>query len=612
MAKLIGTAGHVDHGKTTLIKALTGIDADRLPEEKKRGMTIDVGFAYIDLPTHGRVSIVDVPGHEKFLRNMLVGALGIDVGLLCVAADAGVKPQTVEHLQILELLPVDRIVVAVTRTDLVEAGMRTLCREEIVRLLEKTRFAGSPVIEVSSTTREGLDDLRQALDRALTDSDDRSDAPWYLPIDRSFSAKGYGCVVTGTLAQGRISVGDIGLVVPGDFEVRIRGIQCHGSPVEVAEFGQRTALNLSGVRAEQIARGQAIGRPGALFESDRIDATLRWIQEPKHGLRIRVSIGAEEAIGKVLLNDGRADLAQLKLETPVACALGQPLIVRRYSPPELLGGGRVLVPKAVARRKSEAPRAKPESAEPILGVLRDEAQGVGTEEICRRLGKTPQALGDTFERLSARGAILGFAGLWFDAEAWAEASEQFLAALGQLHESNPLAAFVPREKVVAQAGYKWTGKPLDRIVAHLAASGKIQMSGPSVKLSDFKIRLTERQRAFLDRALHELKKEPVNTPTAYDLSKALVAPIQAIEEILRLGVQAGEIASLGDGVWYTPSQLARIRDETKTVFGGRSFTAGEFRDHFKTSRKYAIPLLESFDAARFTVRMGDKRVVENG
>ncbi|HWA83840.1 MAG TPA: selenocysteine-specific translation elongation factor, partial [Fimbriimonadaceae bacterium] len=419
MAKLIGTAGHVDHGKTTLIQALTGIDADRLPEEKRRGMTIDIGFAYIDLPEFGRVSIVDVPGHERFLTNMLVGALGIDVALLCVAADESVMPQTREHVQILDLLPVERMVVALTRSDLADETTREIAKAEVEELLAPTRFKVAPIVEVSAQTGAGIPELRQALVEALRASapEGLKDAPWYLPIDRVFTVKGHGAVVTGTLAQGEVRVGGKAYIQPENLEVRVRALHSHGVAIESGEPGRRIAINLSGVKEEDLRRGQAVGAPGALFSTDCFDAKMRWATPVKHGSRVRVSIGAEEAIGRVFLNDFDPELAQIRLESRIAAALDQPLILRRYSPPDVLGGGRILIPQAKRRKKGEEIRgARPaRDEEAILGVVGTSPDGIATEEVCRLVGKSQQTLGKPFENLLAQGKVHGFAGLWFSA-----------------------------------------------------------------------------------------------------------------------------------------------------------------------------------------------------
>ncbi len=630
MARLIGTAGHVDHGKTTLIRALTGIDADRLPEEKKRGMTIDIGFAYIDFPEIGRVSIVDVPGHEKFIHNMLVGALGVDVVLLCVAADEGVKPQTREHFEIIRLLPAQRMVVALTRADLADEDTRELAKLDVQSLLDDTRFEGSPILPVSAVSGEGLEELREWLVRSLIAGEEPphpSPVPsghrpsptrgggdralWYLPIDRVFSVKGHGVVVTGTLARGVVSSGDRALIQPGNWEVRVRGIHRHDEPAESAEPGSRVALNLAGLKLEDIHRGMAVGAPGSLFETQILDAEIEWLIAPKHNQRVRVSVGAEEAIGKVFLSSSNEKVAQLRLELPVAVALDQPLIIRRYSPMELMGGGRVVVPQARVRRRSEKTTVASglPDAEAILAGLGDDPNGVATEEICRRLGKTPQVLGPVFEKLLEGEKLQGYAGQWFSKEGFSEGTRRLLAALEELHQANPRVATLPREKVVNHAKLTWVGKPLDRIVAHLAQLGVIRADGTAIKSAQFQVELTEKQAVFLARVKESLEAQGVNVPSVNDLAKAVPAPVQAVDEILRLGIEAGEIVRVGDGLYYTRTQIDGLAEELRQAFKGKPFAASEFRDRFGTSRKYTIPLLEYFDSRRVTLRQGDLRNV---
>ncbi len=611
MAKLIGTAGHVDHGKTTLIKALTGIDADRFPEEKDRGLTIDIGFAYIDLPEHGRVSIVDVPGHEKFLTNMLVGALGIDVALLCVASDESVMPQTREHLQILELLPVDQLVVAMTRKDLVDEEILEFAMEEVRETIAATRFGTATLVPVSAITGEGLETLKTELAAALSKESKPIEGLWYLPIDRAFSVKGHGCVVTGTLAQGRVRVGDRGYLEPGHTEVRVRSIHHHGASLEETEKGRRTAINLAGIKLEDLRRGQAIGAPGALFETVCFDGRVKWVGAAKHAMRVRVSIGSDEAFGKLFLNNHDPDLVQLRLERPVAAALGQPFVLRRYSPPDVLCGGRISVPLAKPRRKGEEVQALEAGGEDagILQVLAGKEQGVSTEEICRQLGRTPQALGDVFERLQGEGRIVGFAGLWFEPEAFERGVGQWLAALETLHEKHPMQGYQARERALAEAGLTWSGKPLDRIVARLAAEERVVASGPNVRLPDFKVRLNDKQQAFLARIVQALEAKGVNTPSPEELAQELGVPIHGVQEMLKIGSQVGEILTVPPGLIYTARQIETVKQALKKSFGEAPFAAAEAREVLSTSRKYMIPLLEYLDSARFTVRIGDKRKI---
>lgn len=615
MSHLIGTAGHVDHGKTTLIQALTGIDADRLPEEKARGLTIDIGFAFIDFPSLGRVSIVDVPGHERFLRNMLVGALGVDVALLCIAADEGVKPQTREHFQILEVLPVERMVVALTRADLAGEETLTLSRLDVESLLEGTRFAGSPIVSVSAVNGSGLDELRSLLEAALMDSKLERPGAWYLPIDRAFSVKGQGAVVTGTLARGSVSVGATAILSPGAEEVRVRAIHVHGDAAESADFGKRVALNLGGVKLEELHRGQVVSAPGAVFETSILDAEMRWIVPPKHSQRVRVSIGSEEAIGRVFLNNQRPELVQIRLESVIACAREQPLILRQYSPPVLLGGGKVLVPQAAKRRKNETAlvaegHAGYPEAEILLSLLSTAQNGMLTEELCRLAGRTRQELGDVLEQLSEDKLAFGFGGLWFAPEAFAFGRDRFLAELDALHNYQPMKLWQPRETVLRKAELNWAGKPLQRILSYLENEGDLRLDGTMVKLAGFRVQLSDKQRAFLDRVVLALDAGGINSPSPLDVARSLSVPPQAVEEILKLGFEAGELARLPEGIWYSQSQIDRIKASVAEMFGVKPFTAAEFRDRSGTSRKYAIPLLEYLDSVGFTARRGDSRFVE--
>ncbi|MEX2242586.1 MAG: selenocysteine-specific translation elongation factor [Fimbriimonadaceae bacterium] len=613
MANLIGTAGHVDHGKTTLIRALTGIDADRLPEEKRRGLTIEIGFAHLDLPGVGRVSIVDVPGHEKFIANMLVGALGMDVVLLCVAADESVMPQTVEHFQIVELLPVAKMVVALTRSDLVDEDTLAIAEEEVRELLAPSRFSGSPIVPVSATLGTGLEELRSHLTEALQGPAREHDGAWYMPVDRAFTVKGHGVVVTGTIAQGAVREGDSAVLVPGGQEVRVRSVQCHDEPVPTSEKGKRTALNLGGAKTDVVLRGMVVGAPGALFESANLEGRVRWLKAPRHGARVRVSIGADEAIAKAFLNDHDPTLVQLRFERPVGVAKGQPFIVRQYSPPVLLGGGRVTVPQSKPRRKSEQvstieSRDEPESV--VLAVAQ-RPDGLDNAELCRILGKSPQALGDTMERLKASGALIGFAGLWMTQETFAAASQRFLEALGKLHEREPTKLFQPRDAAVSAANLSWSGKPLDRFVSRLVEDGRLRAQGTLVALAEFKVKFSDKQQALLDRVIAELSSHGLSVPSLRDVTASLKIPPQAVEEIVRVAIAAGLVVRLEDGVFVPTQVIEETVRRVRTEFKGRRFSASEFREAMGTTRKYAIPLLEHLDAKGITMRQGDVRIVND-
>lgn len=610
MARLIGTAGHVDHGKTTLIRALTGIDADRLPEEKQRGMTIDLGFAFVELEGIGRVSIVDVPGHERFVTNMLAGALGVDVALLCVAADESVMPQTREHLQIVELLPVERLVVALTRCDAADTDLIEIARMDVGELLAGTRFESAPIIAVSAHTGEGLAELKTALKDALKEDSEGIAAPWYLPIDRVFSVKGHGTVVTGTLMQGAVSTGDAAVIQPDGLEVRIRGIESHDTELDRATKGQRTALNLGGIKLEQARRGQIVAAPGTAYHSDCIDASVRWVTVPKHGLRVRVSIGTDEGIGRVFLDRDDPAKCQLRFDNAVAAVANQPIIVRRYSPPDVLGGGRVTVPLGVRKQQSKVNVDQALSLEAqILEVLSAHPEGASTEEICRLLGRSANELGTPFERLKGENKVLGFAGQWITAEAMDDVSHRIVAALQKLHESRPTQAAWPRDVVQASAGLKWTGKPLDRLMAHLAQLGLLRVSGSEISLASFQVQLSPRQQELLDRVMTFMAAAGINALSPDELAQAAKVPVQAVTEILRLGIEAGAIVRVPPDLFYTRKDIEIFAQKVRAIGTGKPFSAAEFRDMMGTTRKFAIPLLEYFDSIRLTTRMGELRSV---
>lgn len=608
MAKLIGTAGHVDHGKTSLIRALTGIDADRFPEEKARGMTLDIGFAYLDLLEVGRVSIVDVPGHERLVHNMLVGAYGIDVGLLCIAADEGVKPQTSEHLAILNLLPVSQLVVALTRIDLADAETQSLVRLQIQDLLAETRFQGAPVVGVSAVTLEGLDELKTTLQTQLQRESAAPEGGWMLPIDRVISVKGHGVVVTGTLFRGQVKVGESAVLMPGEKPVRIRAIHTHGDATEVAERGRRTALNLSGVDKEDLRRGMIVGAPGAVFETMTFDAKMKWLEPPKQGLRVRVSAGTEEVMARVFMKEGEPEMAQFRLESILACAKDQPVIVRRFSPQELLGGGSILTPQANRKRRAAAIEGETVE-EMVLGVIDQAAGGITTDEVARRLGRSLQDLGTPFENLIAAKSIIGFAGTWVTTERARELIRDLQEVLLRVHALTPTVATVPREKVIAEMGLNWAGKTLDRLGAALVAAGKISAEGTRWKHPDFEIQLSPKQAQLLSRVEAELEKGGVNPPIPLDVARILGVPPMAVEEVLSLGINAKRVIKLDENVFYTRAQIEEIKAKSRAAFTGRRFTAAEFRDALGTSRKYAIPLLEHLDAAGFTLRQNDTRVL---
>lgn len=616
MAYLLGTAGHVDHGKTTLLAALTGIDADRLPEEKARGMTIDLGFAWIDLPEIGRVSIVDVPGHERFIKNMLAGASGVDVALLCVASNEGVMPQTREHFQILRLLEARSLIVALTKCDLTTEEEQEIAELDVRDLLSGGPFENAPIQRVSAQTGQGVEALKSLIATTLASLGDRpmSEKDWFLPIDRVFTVAGHGTVVTGTLARGKVRVGAEAEVLPGNLRARVRSIQVHGQPADIVEAGRRTAINLSGVKKEDLHRGQAVAAPGCLAETQILNVRLTPVAEIKHGQRVRLHIGSGEFIGKLFLFDYAPGFGQLRLEEPIACARGQRAVLRRYSPPDLLAGAEVVTPNATKRRKNDravvellAGREEGDDSERIYGELLRHLLGVETKDVCEALGATAQTLGDAFERLLNDGRAKSFAGMWVADKHLGEVRQVVVDALSRLHAQHPSGPAIPKSELLAEAKLAWSPKAFDRLIQHLDEEGAVVMHAGDVRLPEFRVRLSEKQEQLLQRVLSAMEKAGAAAPSVADLANDLRVPPQAVEEMIRLGLSAGKMVKVGEGLVYSSNTIEQLKQKARAI--GPRFTAAAFRDVTGSSRKYAIPLLEYFDSIRFTRRVGDERVV---
>ncbi len=608
MSLLIGTAGHVDHGKTTLIKALTGIDADRLPEEKLRGMTIDVGFAFLDFPKLGRVGIVDVPGHERFIKNMLAGASGVDVALLCVDANESVKPQTIEHFQILKLLEAKAIIVALTKIDIADNVTIETSISEVRELLHGSKYDRSEVIPVSAQTGEGLENLTNAIETTLLEigEPEKSDL-WFMPIDRVFSLSGHGTIVTGTMAMGQVNRNDIAELMPGKIEVRIRSVQSHGEDVTAVERGQRCAMNVVGIKKEEIHRGQAIGAPNCLNETVCLNSKIVLIEEIRHGERVRVHIGADETIGKLFLFDKDPELVQLRLETPVACAKGQRLVIRKYSPPILLGGGEIITPIATPQKKHELPNAKTTGS--IFDLIANNEHGTTTEQICQSLGQTPQQIGNEIENLKENNKVMGFAGNWLTPESLENLTTLIRKSLLEIHAKNPDSLYVSKLELSKYLPSIWTGKPLDRLLNKLTIDKKINAKDANIRHPDHSINLNEKQKLLLEKVIKAMDAAGALSPTIESLAGEVGAPIPAIEEIIRLGLESGHLQKIPDNLIYPKITLDKLSEAVKIL--APKFTVAQFRDATNSSRKFALPLLQYFDEIHLTRRVGEERIVLN-
>jgi selenocysteine-specific elongation factor len=609
---VIGTAGHIDHGKSTLVHALTGIDPDRLREEKERGLTIDLGFAWLTLPSGREVSIIDVPGHERFIKNMLAGAGGIDLALLVVAADDGPMPQTLEHLAILDLLDVPSGVVALTKCDLVERDYADLVEVDLRDTLAGTRLAGAAIVRTSGATREGLDDLLRALDAALEGTPRKRDLGRpRLPIDRAFTMQGFGTVVTGTLVDGALEVGQEVELQPGRLRGRIRGLQRHRTRVHRLEPGTRAAVNLSGVHADDVRRGMVLAPPGQVRPSRVFDARLRAtsiLSHPvAHDSGVTFLSGTSEAEGKLRLLDrdelgrGETAWAQLALDRPVAVSRGDHCIIR--TPNETVAGGVVVAGDAPRHRRKHTPtlealqrRLEGSPAERLVDLLL--AGPRWAHEAGPPLGLDETALTAAIKEAAAAGQVREAGGLLV-ASTWLDSAVgKVMAAAAEYLAANPLRRAAPKEHVRSAAGLD--PAPFEVALGEGLARGSLQESGAGLAPAGHKVQLDAARQAEVDRYLAALAEGRYSPPTGSAPPPAVVAYL----------VEEGKVVDAGSGVVFAADVYREMVERVVAHLEAKgTITLAEVRDLFGTSRKYAQAFLEHLDATHVTRRMGDERVL---
>ena len=615
--RVIGTAGHVDHGKSTLIRALTGIDPDRLREERERGMTIDLGFAWLTLPGGADVGIVDVPGHQDFIRNMLAGVGGIDAVVLVIAMDEGVMPQTREHLAILELLGIDRGVVALTKRDLVDDEWAALVRDEVRRALIGTPLADAPIVEVSATSRRGLDELVAVLEDVLGAAPPRRDLSRpRLPIDRAFTMTGFGTVVTGTLTDGALRVGDEIEIVPSGLRGRIRGLQTHRQPIDEARPGSRVAANLSGIDRDALTRGMVLGRPGTLAPTLVIGARISLLEHVsgplEHGDTVRVHIGTAEAIARVSVLEGDAIAAgdsgwtQLRLATPLAIAVGDRLVIRRPSPSETLGGGSVAdVSGERTRTRADAVtalerRSAPSPEDRLLAsfdVPRPPA------EAGERSGLDAAARDTAYASIIADGRAVALADAAVSRDAFEALATRVERTLAMTHRKSPLRAGASREEV--RSALDLAPKRYAALVARLVADGRIAERGSALALPAHRPTLTPEQETTWLKARDALGREPLQPPSAATLQQEHGVDL----ELLVALAERGDVVRVGlDGV-FLPDAVERFGSAIIAALAAGPITVAKARDLTGSSRKHVVPLLQFLDDHGLTRRVGDDRVL---
>ena len=625
---VVGTAGHIDHGKSSLVLALTGIDPDRLKEEKERGITIDIGFAHLELGDGLTLGIVDVPGHERFVKNMLAGVGGIDLVMLVIAADEGVMPQTREHLAICQLLRIRGGVVVLTKADLAEPEWLELVREDVRSFLQGTFLAEAPILPVSAKTGEGLPALREALavlGRAVPRRS--TDATFRLPIDRVFTIRGFGTVVTGTVAAGQLGLDERVEVYPRELQAKVRGIQTHGRPVPTAVAGQRAAVNLQGVERAAIERGDVLSLPGLLQPTYMLDATCELLRDAPAPLRtrqrVRFHIGTSEVMARVHLAEGAAlepgqtGHVQLRLEAPVVALPRDRYVIRSYSPMLTIGGGELLdvTPPKARRSAARASRLQAlETSEPAAvleaHIARVGGGGVRTQELRAQTSFGPEGLRTLLRDLVERGRVFVVDREWYvHTEAAERLRRDAETALAAFHTREPLKAGMSKEELRTRLG-GLEERVFLALLDRFAAAGVLVVDKDKVRQVGHAVRLTAAQQAASDRIEAEFRAAGMAPPTldeAFQKAGVTGAAAQAIAQLL---VDGRRLLRIREGLYFHAEPLeVGVARVVAFLREHRAITPQEIKDLLGISRKYAIPLLEWLDAQRVTVRVGDKRVL---
>ncbi|MBV9690828.1 MAG: selenocysteine-specific translation elongation factor [Ktedonobacteraceae bacterium] len=642
----IGTAGHVDHGKSTLVKVLTGIDPDRLAEEKERGMTIDLGFAWLTLPSGREVSIVDVPGHESFIKNMLAGVGGIDAALLVIAADEGVMPQTREHLAILDLLRVQRGIVVLTKVDLVDEEWLALVREEVVEQLNSTTLADAPILAVSTHTGQGIHTLLAELDNILSGEQGHSTSGRpRLPIDRVFSMSGFGTIVTGTLLDGTLKVGQEVEILPQEVKTRIRGLQTHRQQVEIAEPGSRVAINLANIARSGIERGNVVALPGQLRSTLLFDARISLLADARwpllHNAHIDLYAGAQEIPARVRLLDrdelqpGQSAWAQMRLSRPAVLVCRDRFILRIPSPSATIGGGEVinvhpryhrrfqlavldtlerlaqgseeeLVLATLDRRSTKSATAK-NTKTATKGI--HPLQGYELVDIAEMCNLAENVTLQVLETLLLERRVRKVGTLWFAQHIWDRLVEEALRLVREQHQHYPLRSGLSKEewrtrlnlspKVAAEVFVALQTEGLLEMVTHIRSS-----SGGLIRLPDFTPKFSAVQQAQVDQLLQAFYLNPYMPPARAE-AEAIVG-----SEVLAALIEQGRIVKLTEGILLLRETYEEALAKIVTYLEEHDkITAAQARDLLGATRKYVLPLLEHMDALRITRRLGDERVL---
>lgn len=629
---VLGTAGHVDHGKTALIKALTGVDTDRLKEEKQRGITIELGFASLTLPSGQTLGIVDVPGHEKFIKNMVSGAAGIDVVLMVIAADEGVMPQTREHLHICSLLGIARGIIALTKTDLVEKDWLTLVHSEIIDFIKGTFLEGAPVVPVSAVKKEGLTKLIEALDSTTNQLAEKiDDGIFRLPVDRVFTMKGFGTVVTGTLVSDHIKTGEEVQILPENIAARIRGIQIHNQPADEAWSGQRTAINLQGIEKSVINRGNVLVRPQTVWATQRLDVFVEYLASNAKALKnrslVRLHTGTSEIISRIIiletdeLTPGQKGFAQFVLSEKDVVVAGDHFVLRSYSPVTTIGGGKIIDPlpkkhkrlndKVIEELNSLSQATLPEKISVILE--RTGFTGISLQRLAFRLGIKAKIIREALESLlSNKKAFL------LESDDMTVISAHFFNQLEDVivknvtvyHMNHPLKGGMSKEELKGSLENDISPKLFNMVMSSLNKKGTIVSDKDNVRLAEHQVELAGDLNSLRKEIAGIYSQAGLTPPSLNDVINHFKDRKTKAQSIIHLMLKDGDLIKINEELCFWSESLNNLRNDYKAMLmkDGKA-TPATFKDLTGLSRKYIIPLMEYFDMNKLTVRIDDHRVL---
>lgn len=630
---IIGTAGHIDHGKTTLIRAITGRNTDRLKEEQERGISIELGFTYFDLPSGQRAGIIDVPGHEKFIKNMLAGVIGIDIVILVVAADEGIMPQTLEHLHILDLLGIKKGFVVLTKSDLVDSEWIDMVEEEVKEEIKGTFLENTPIIRASSTTKMGIEDIISLIDKYTAELKDRDvdDMP-RLPVDRVFSISGFGTVVTGTLLSGQLKVGDEVQVFPGDKKARIRTLQVHDQDANVAYGGQRVAANLAGLKKEDVERGATIAPVNSMSDSMMLDVKLKLLKNIDRYIdnrtRLRLYIGTKEVLCRVVLLDreeigpGDEAYAQLRLEEEVVAKRGDKFIIRFYSPMFTIGGGEILEPNPKKKKRFDDKAIREleikeigSSTDIIENIIEDKSKDFPTtKEIAVFTAMLEDNVKAEVNNLIEDKKVILFP-LTKDLHVihinyFNKVKDEILKELNNFHSKYPLRAGMPKEEIRSRFLKNAKPRVAEAFIDLLIQDGYLEQKLENISITGFEIKLDMDQIKIRDAIIKNFNDNPYQPPRREDLESIIGEKKDKVEEVFSSLVNNGHIIKLNEEVYISKEAYDLALEKLIEYMTDKgSLSIGEYRDLLNTNRKVALALLEYFDQIKITKRDKDTRTL---